>query len=196
MRNLTLLTLMILGALFAVSARADEMYTLSFATTSGQIESFGFSFIVPTFVTTGQSPAFTPFTITDGTNTSAPLSLDLAENLGSGASCFSFATATNATIDPPPNGPCNSEWNAPNGGFVQFLFLGNALPTAEGTYTGPGSVAGFYFGPSSADFSIGTGVLTISAPSSVPEPTSVILMSTTLLEVAFVARKRLGRGTA
>jgi hypothetical protein len=110
-RNCTLLAMLLLST-FAASARASQIYSFSFTPTSGPIESFGFSFTVPTFVTTGQSPAFTPITITDGTN-SETLSLDFAETPG-GYSCFEFGTATDSTLN--NGGLCGVEWGPPNGG--------------------------------------------------------------------------------
>ena len=50
-------------------AHADLMYQFDVhETTSLGFQPFSFSFTVPTFVTAGQSPAFTPFTVTFGTH--------------------------------------------------------------------------------------------------------------------------------
>src|SRR5579863_2964845 len=80
----------------AVSARASALlYDFTFTPTSGTVKAFEFSFVVPSFVTNGQSPAFTPFTITDGTN-SATMTQDLfVYNLNS---CFEFVTAVNSSL--------------------------------------------------------------------------------------------------
>jgi hypothetical protein len=52
MRKHTFLAAFLLSV-FAASARADLIYSFSFTPTSGSIESFAFSFDVPTYVTTG-----------------------------------------------------------------------------------------------------------------------------------------------
>ncbi len=79
-------------ALFAGSALADETYDFSFTPTTDDvgtlIEAFNLSFTVPTFVTSGQTPSFTPVTMTDGTN-SATLTTALASTDGS----ISYQTA-------------------------------------------------------------------------------------------------------
>ena len=126
MRKHTFLAVFLLSV-FAASARADLIYSFSFTPTSGSIESFAFSFDVPTYVTTGQSPAFDPFTITDGTH-SASITEDLAENITSG-SCFVFLTATGASSD----SDCDVDVH-PNGAAV-LMEASGGLPTTTGTFT-------------------------------------------------------------
>jgi hypothetical protein len=92
------LLLLTLGSasMIQVPLRADEIYTFTFTQTGGKIESFAFSVTVPTFATSGQTPVFTPFTITDGT-ISATLAMDLFSNgyIGSYSyGCFGFASAS------------------------------------------------------------------------------------------------------
>src|SRR5579863_2124405 len=90
------IALAVLLTLCAVSARAGPLvYDFSFTPTSGPVEAFEFSFVVPSFVTNGQTPAFTPFTITDGTN-SVTMTQDLfVYNINS---CFEFGTAVNSSL--------------------------------------------------------------------------------------------------
>lgn len=125
MRSYTFLAVFLLSV-FAASARADLIYSFSFTPSQGPIESFAFSFDVPTYVTTGQSPAFDPFTLTDGTN-SASLTEDVAENITSG-NCFVFLTATDASS----NSQCDIDVG-PDGAAVRMLASGG-LPTTTGTF--------------------------------------------------------------
>lgn len=174
----------------AFSARADILYNFSFTPTSTlygtEIEAFSFSFTVPAFVTSGESPAFSPVTMTDGVN-SATLTGDLAEN-AAGLSCFTFATAANATL----YSDCGTGLNPPNGGSFVADFEGASLPTAVGTYTTEVGDAVFYYGPgggsTNLDSTYGKVVMTVS---SVPEPSSVILTASMLLAVALWTRKKI-----
>lgn len=170
----------VLLLILAASARADELYSFSFTNTGGPIESFSFSFTVPTFVTAGESPSFTPFTITDGTN-SVTLTEDLAV-AGIGFGDFEFGTSTGSTLE-----SGGITWSPPDGGAIIFDLA--SLPTADGTYSFEATGGGFYYA-SGEDLLDGTATLTISA---VPEPTSVILMSPMLLGLALVARRRIAR---
>jgi hypothetical protein len=183
MRKQTFLAVFLLSV-FAASARADLIYSFSFTPTSGSIESFAFSFDVPTYVTTGQSPAFDPFTITDGTH-SASITEDLAENITSG-SCFVFLTATGAS----DNSQCDINVGD-NGAAVQMKAAGG-LPTTTGTFT---YISAALLGTGTEVEGVaGVTELTITnAPLTTPEPSSWILMSTMLLAVAFVARKSMQR---
>lgn len=183
MRKHHLLAVLLLSV-FVASARADQLYTFSFTQTGGQIESFAVSFTVPTFVTTGQSPSFTPFTLTDGTH-SVTLTEDLAVQ-GAAFGDFEFDTPTDASLA----ATGGITWNPPAGGAVIFEL--SSLPTTDGTYD-PAYGGGFYYGASSSDVEdlSGTAQLTISQT---PEPSSVILLLTTLLAVALMARKRIAQG--
>jgi hypothetical protein len=183
MRKHTFLAVFLLSV-FAASARADLLYSFSFTPTEGPIESFAFSFDVPAFVTTGQSPAFDPFTLTDGTN-SASLTEDLAENTTAG-NCFVFLTATGASS----NSECDIDVHD-NGAAVRMVASGG-LPTMTGTFTY--DAAAVLGTGSEVEGVAGTVDLTITnTPLTTPEPSSWILMSTTLLAVAFVARKSMQR---
>jgi hypothetical protein len=181
-----LLAVLVLSV-FAASARADLLYSFSYTSRHGPIESFEFSFTVPTFVTEGQSPAFTPFVVTDGT-TRWTIDEDLVTTFcGSSCTsfpstgenaCFMFGTSTYTTLIP----GCADRVSF--GGLeIDFSAL-TPLPTAKGVYTYNAtahSTAPF-------DDSAGNGQLTIS-----PEPSPVVLLLTVLLGVAFAARKRIAQ---
>ncbi len=169
------------------TAQADEMYILDFTPTENvdglEIDGFSLTFTVPTFVTTGQSPAFPTLSLNDGSN-AADLTEDLVLNV-SGVSCFDYQTPTNATT----NDECGQTWEAPDGGVFEATFA-SALPDTAGTYTGYG-IASFYSGIGGYNETEGTVQLKVT---SVPEPTAPIVLLATLLLVAFVARKRIARG--
>jgi hypothetical protein len=63
-----LLFLCLFACFVATECRAEVTYKFSYTAQSGPVRSFSFSFTAPTFVTDGSSPTFTPFTLTDGTN--------------------------------------------------------------------------------------------------------------------------------
>ena len=173
----------------AASSWADELYSFSFTPTQvfagSEIQAFSFSFIVPTFVTSGQSPAFSPVTMTDGVK-STTLSTDLALNSG-GISCFLFGTAVESTLGP----SCSTSAVSPNGGYL-FSFFSGSLPTSDGTYsTGAGDATAVFYSGGSFDETTGTLALTVSSVSSTaPEPSPTMLTASILLLAAFAARKR------
>jgi hypothetical protein len=158
------ITLAILLTFSAAAARAGALtYDFTFTPTSGPVEAFEFSFVVPSFVTNGQSPAFTPFTITDGTN-SATITQDLfVSDLNS---CFEFGTAVNASL-----GDCTTAYSGAGGGTLYFT-ISTPPPAATGTYA-LGGIAGFTIPGNSTDSSFGNVNLTIS---NTPEPGSALLL--------------------
>jgi hypothetical protein len=198
----------LLVAFAATGARANEVYSFKFvspfpASTPGQIESFAFSFTVPTFVTTGQSPAFTPLTITNGTN-SATLTDDYAVQpvppecgLGTGnplcISAIRFGTSTDSLIT-----DGGIQYGPPDGGAIEFNFVNSpfSLPTGEGTYKV--SLIGCFFVSATTGSCIGPGSstgepakLTIGPPTvPTPEPSSSALMLLGIGFVVWVMRKR------
>jgi hypothetical protein len=74
----TPLFLVCLFVCFTTGSQADEAYRFDYTALSGPVESFSFSFTAPTLVIAGTSPDFTPFTLTDGTN-SWTMTNDVAE---------------------------------------------------------------------------------------------------------------------
>ena len=91
----TLYWLALAIALAAPAARASLLYQFSYTSPTPTLNSFSFSLASPTFITSG-SPAFTPFTVTDGT-TSWTMTQDLVVQ-ANGFSCFEFGTAYGATL--------------------------------------------------------------------------------------------------
>jgi hypothetical protein len=110
-------------------AHADFDYTFN-VNASSPLDAFSFSFTVPTFVGNGATPAFTPFTVTDGTH-SWTMTQDLVvPSLGEG--CFMFGTVGTSLS----SGCGFIVPNAPDGG----LYLeASQLPTATGIYGLSGS---------------------------------------------------------
>jgi hypothetical protein len=149
-----------LGCAFAASGQASELYSFSFTPTSGSIKSFSFSFEAPGIVTNNESPTFTSFAVTDGTN-QWTMTQDLAND------CFMFGTA--AAIFGGPFGACEvAASGAGNGGF--FFSFNNILPSTPGSYTST-SVGGTFDLPTGGlDSMGGTANLTISSVTAVPEP--------------------------
>jgi len=157
------LVVMALSAMTGSARAADLLY--AFDLTGDFLTPFSFSFTVPDFVTSGQSPAFSPFTITNGTD-SWVMTQDLAASQF-GEGCFSFASAG--------GGVNNCGWSSgPNeGSFV--VSLPGGLPTATGTYIfnlgfGDFEAPGFSVSPGFA------GSVTISSvTTATPEPPTITL---------------------
>jgi len=173
---------------FATCAHADYLYSFTFtpetiAFGTVEIESFSFSFTVPNFVAAGQSPAFSSFTLTDGTNTSIPITMALADTDSSGG-CFDFISASNAFFGT----------NCGGGGMAGVAILTSdgagffapiSLPTAVGTYNAGGAYATFFHGDSKSglDQTDGSVSLVVSetSPTSAPEPTTVSLLASLII---------------
>jgi hypothetical protein len=163
--KLTLLVLLILSSVFAASAQAGVLYDFNFIQGAGtQVQNFEFSFIAPTFVTSGQSPAFTPFTITDGTHTST-MTEDLI-GLSAGTGCFDFGSGADVII-----GNCSLSAPGPTGGVISFN-LSAGLPSTTGVFDAIVN-GGFYVNSSTIAFAGGNATLTVS---NVPEPASGVLV--------------------
>jgi hypothetical protein len=166
-------------------------YSFSYSATSGPIQSFSFSFLEPTFVTGGTSPAFTPFVVTDGANTWT-MTNDLTYS-DSTSGCFMFGNpseilgvgglfgSSGCVINPTGPGPDPE-------GF--FFATSGGLPSAPGIY--PASDAtGLFVLPTGgfeqivsteAGSVIGTMNLTITE---LPEPSTLGLAAIGLFGFVF-----------
>jgi hypothetical protein len=163
------------------TAHADLMYSFD-VNASGGFPALTFSFTTPTFVTVGQSPAFSrsPTTVTDGTNSWALVN-DLAGQTATPAfGCFDFFTANDVTAD------VNCGFSGFDTSAIVSLFVGGPLPTQVGTYTLSGSETfdpGHIFLPAS-------GQLVITS-TTVPEPSALVLLSSALVAVGlFLLQKQ------
>jgi len=143
----------------AGTARADLLYQFSLNASDG-IEAASFSFTVPTFVTAGESPAFTPFTLTDGTHTWTFVD-DLAGSFGGGG-CFNFGTGGTAALF-----SCGGSVAVFSTDAAFRLITSSGLPTAPGVYSFAG-VGIFEFPGGDLDPSL-TGTLDVTG-TAVPVP--------------------------
>ena len=134
-------------------AHADLLYQFDVHEVGGfggatvGIQPFSFSFTVPTFVTAGQSPAFTPFTVTFGTHSYKMIN-DLAGTAFGPTGCFLFGTGGTGVILP----GCTISVPTTDGDGTLQLDVPGGLPTATGMRT-LGVSAGFF----------GTGVTNVIA---------------------------------
>src|SRR5665213_3657821 len=189
--RLAWLCLTILG--IANASHAAELYDFDYIASGGPIQSFSFSFTAPTFLTSISSPSFTPFNISDGTNTWT-MTQDLVDNPDGG--CFIFGTSGSAS---PPIFPCSSFGILQNSHDASFILDFDGLPVTPGIYTP------WWFG---GDFGIGsnnsteritsfqlnsdipsTGVFTLTV-TDVPEPGSLGLMAIGLLAIGYTSLRR------
>ena len=195
-------TLMCVVAALACSVTAyANNYQYAFTFTGqpgpGQIQSFSFSFTTSSLISPppDSSPAFTPFTITDGTH-SWTITKDLV-GFFFPTGCFGFGTSSSFLT---PSG-CNPQAGGVTDGAFTFEY-DVALPNAPGTYIAR-MVYGELFwqdqGPrgittSGSDSFNGTESLTITdlGPGTVPEPSSVYLLGSAFA-VLVPLRRRLWR---
>jgi hypothetical protein len=183
-----LLCISVLACGLATAGKADLLYSLSYDAATGPLHSFAFSFTAPDFVANGATPSFTPFTLTDGTN-SWTMANDLIEVGGTGVGCFLFGTplAQLTTIF----GPCSFAVGGDGVGAFVFATKGG-LPSALGTYvsgdfTGIFDTAGGdteFLGPvGGSTHDTGSMSLTIST-TSVPEPSTITFLALCLLALS------------
>ncbi|HVZ60060.1 MAG TPA: PEP-CTERM sorting domain-containing protein [Terriglobales bacterium] len=175
MRSKLLLLLILVSLFSASSARADELYAFSFTSTGSPIlgspiQSFSFSFTVPTFVVANNSTlisTFTPFNITDGTTTWTITQALAGNNTND---CFLFGSA-GVTLN---GSGCSGTLPAGEAlvrFYPSFTFL---YPTATGTFSDSGSVS-VSTGPTSGTWSL--VVSDVTRPTTVPEPSSLLLLA-------------------
>ena len=194
MNRLRLLTVLVVAlsalSLFTLAgtAHADLLYQFDVheTTTSVGFQPFSFSFEVPTFVTDGQSPAFTPFTMTFGTHSYKMIN-DLAGTAFGPTGCFLFGTGGTGVILP----GCGISVPTTDGDGTLRLFVPGGLPTATGLQTL--AVSDGFFGTGVTDVHpVFGGTLDITSVTSVPEPASLALLSLGVVAVGWRLRKRRG----
>jgi hypothetical protein len=193
----------ILTCCVAALCQASELYTFTYDAASGPVQSFSFSFTSPGFVTDGSSPAFAPFTPTDGAN-SWTMTQDLAVSADP-FGCFMFGTASAGLGGFPPfTGPCSVSVGGPGDSQAALLIaLNGGLPTAAGVYT-PHSFSGLFDTESGfetingfEDYPDNTGTMTLTITGTgTPEPASLGLIAIGLAAlIGLSVKKRLaGRG--
>jgi hypothetical protein len=175
----------------AGTAHADLLYQFDVHETTMPalgFQPFSFSFTVPTFVTDGQSPAFTPFTVTFGTHSYKMINDLAVTSLGLGNFCF----ATGGMILN-PDCSINATQISNDGEGAITLETPGGLPTATGMQTLADFSDGvFGTGPFVTVAPLFGGALDITTVTSVPEPASVALLSMGVVAVGWSLRKRRG----
>jgi hypothetical protein len=177
-----------LGALALCGlARASLVYDFDIAAAGG-IDAFSFSFTVPNFVGENQSPAFAPFTVTDGTHTWTMINDLTGHTTGVPSGCFMFNNGGTSSLQP----PCGvGVFAPPDGALTLALGVGVPLPTATGAYALSGSGLFDFAGGTLQTSPVGTLNIT-GAP--VPEPrTCICLFSIAVAALWWTRRKRLAQ---
>jgi len=175
-RTLALSTLVFCGL-----ARADLLYDFN-VSASGGIDAFSFSFTVPSFVGDGESPAFTPFNVTDGAHTWTMINDLTGHTQGVPAGCFMFDNGGTSSLQP----PCGVGVFASGDVALTLALVGGVpLPTATGEYGLFGS--GLFNSANGTLITSPMGTLDVSA---VPEPRSIILFSIAVATLGRKLRKR------
>jgi len=150
-------------------ARASLVYDFNIDAAGG-IDAFSFSFTVPSFIGDGQSPAFTPFTVTDGTHSWTMINDLTGFTSGLPTACFMFDNGGTSSLQP----PCGVGVGAPpDGALTLVLGVGVPFPTATGEYTLSGSGLFDFAGESGTLETSPVGTLDISG-TAVPEPRTSI----------------------
>lgn len=181
MRTITFGTLAIL--IIAGTARADIEYSFD-VNGAGSVKPFSFSFIAPTFVTAGESPAFTPFTVSNNSGFQWTPVLDMAGfNSTSNYNCFEFVTDAPGTTTFDSN--CEGGFLTGPNAFLITLTASGPLPAATGLYNYNTEIAPVINGAVTVVF--GTATLSIT---DVPEPASAALVGMVLAAFAWRARKQ------
>jgi hypothetical protein len=85
---------------FSGLARADLIYDFNIGA-GGGIDAFSFFFTVPSFVAEGQSLAFAPFNVTDGTHVWTMINDLTGLTQGVPSGCFMFDNGGTSSLLPP-----------------------------------------------------------------------------------------------
>lgn len=179
-----------LAIILGFSANADVMYDFKYTATSGPIASFNFSITQPALIS-GGSPSFTPFTITDGNN-SWTMAADAASQ-----NCIAFSTVAGG---PPVAFPGGCGFNTNSFGEGGFYFALNTL-SSLGTFLSPSSFGQFYTASDAIEYfstfdfpgvTKTTGQFRVDV-TSVPEPSSGILLLSCLLTSGWTVKRQLCR---
>ena len=103
----------------------EYLYQFSYAPgPSDPIQAFAFSLVSPTLLTGGETLNFTPYAITDGTNTFTIVQGIAAS--GAGGDCFNFGTSTTSISS------CSGSVQPGGAGFEATFNSG--LPTTLGSF--------------------------------------------------------------
>jgi hypothetical protein len=185
MRNILHAAFALSTVAFCGSARASLVYDFNIDAAGG-IDAFSFSFTVPNFVGEGQSPAFAPFTITDGTHTWTMINDLTSLTAGVPTGCFMFDNGGTSSL----NSPCSLGVYAPPDGALS-LALSVPFPTATGVYTLSDNSGLFDFaGEQQTLVTAPAGTLDITG-TPVPEPhTNVALLGIAVAALGWKLRKR------
>ncbi len=185
MRLWTLRTLALSMLVSCAAARASYIYDFNVHAADG-IDAFSFSFTVPDFVADGQSPTFTPFSVTDGTHTWTMVNDLTGFTPGLPTACFAFDTGGTSSLQ----SQCAvGVFAPPDGALTLALGPGVLFPNATGVYALSGSGLFDFVGAQGTLITSPVGTLTIS---STPEPRGAsILLGLAFLALAWKLRKRL-----
>ena len=172
---------------FCGLARASLVYDFNIGAAGG-IDAFSFSFTAPSFVGEGQSPAFAPFTVTDGTHTWTMINDLTGHTTGVPSGCFMFDNGGTSSLQ----SPCGvGVFAPPDGALDLVLGVGVPLPTATGVYSLSGSGLFDFAGEQGTLVTSPVGTLDITG-TPVPEPRiSIGLFSIAVATLGWKLRKRL-----
>src|SRR6266478_3487657 len=164
----------------AGTIHADPIYQISLDAAGG-LSAFSFSFSAPTFVTAGQSLTFTPFTITDGTNTWQMVNGLAGSVVASNGTfgCLLFDTGGSSGID----STCGFGVGIGSTSDAAFaIFMSGGLPTSTGVDTIAGGTGFFNF---SGGQRVPSFTGTVNITSTVPELPSIEMLGISLAVAAW-----------
>ena len=179
MRKTSCVAFAVSALAFSGLARADLVYDFSLdLAIDADISGASFSFTVPSFVVSSQSPAFTQFTLTDFAD--PPNSWTMINDLVDGNS-FMFDNGGNSSCDPTCYGDL-------------YLYDLGPAPTTTGSYSLYGNGYFDLVGQSDTveSYVVASLNITGTAESPVPEPhTNILLLSIPVIILGWKLRKRL-----